>query len=302
MESSSSSSNRSVGNGPSSRPPPPLGVVVKTREPLSRVMDLGGKTTMVIVLALALAVVVHGSAAARVALIATELLQWTQVTRLRINERLAATYEVEAPKEEKPPEPEPVKEEPKDEPKLAPPPKDTPKDTAPPPPPAAAQAGAVLTQQPDPNEPVDFTNSFVSGSSATYAGGVTQANGTNDKAVYDRHAQAGGVPGGTGTAPAPPAPVGPDRSRNASIAGSKQWNCPWPAEADTEQIDSAVVGVEMTISADGKLVSFKVTKDPGHGFGREARLCAQRERYESALDRDGRPVSQVRKLNITFER
>ncbi len=272
-------------------------------EPLDRVMNLGGKTTLVIVVALLLAMLAHGTAAARVALIAADLLAWTRSTRMHINERLAATYEVEVPKEEKPPEPppEPAKEEPKEEPKAAPP-KESPKDTAPPPPPAAAQAGAVMTQQPDPNEPVDFTNSFVSGSSATYAGGVTQTNGTSANAVYHRNAQAGGVPGGTGTAPVPPAPVGPDRSRHVGLAGSHQWSCPFPPEADTEQIDEAAVGVEFLVTVEGKVTNFKITKDPGHGFAREARLCAQREKYDVGLDRDGRPVPQTMKINITFAR
>src|SRR5207244_7601202 len=131
---------------------------------------------------------------------------------------LAATYEVDV---EKPKPPEPPPEEPKPEPKEPeaakapePPPKEAPKDSTPPPPPAAAQAAAVVTAPPD-NEPVDFTNSFVTGNGETFAGGVTQAGGTSTTAVYDRHAQAGGVPGGTGTAHAPPKPAGPDLSRKA---------------------------------------------------------------------------------------
>jgi protein TonB len=271
-------------------------------------MALGGKTSATILLGMILALAVHGTAAARVAYIAVDLLQWTQAVRLRINDRLAATYEIETLKEEKPPEPppEPPKEEPKEEVKAPPPAaKEAPKETAPPPPPAAAQAGAVLTQQPDPNEPVDLTNSFISGSSASFAGGVTQAGGTGTQAVYDRNARAGGVPGGTGTAAAPVvAATGPDRSRRPGLSGGRDWSCGnnWPAEADAEQIDEAYVTVEIAVATDGRPTQVNVLQDPGHGFGREAKRCAMRERFEPGLDRDGRPISDKLRVRIRYNR
>src|ERR1019366_6046615 len=55
---------------------------------------------------------------------------------------------------------------------------------APPPAPAPAQAAMVLTQEPDPNEPVDLTgNTIVQGNADSYAGGTTSANGTSNRAV-----------------------------------------------------------------------------------------------------------------------
>ncbi len=140
-----------------------------------------------------------------------ELLAWTRAVRLAVNDKLAlhlrhrrgeAEAAARAPAGSRRKSPRRRK--------LPRPP--APKEKAPPPPPSAAQAGAVLTAKPD-DTPVDFTNSFVTGNAETYAGGVTQTTGTSAAAVYDRNAQAGGVPGGTGTKPAPAAPAAPDRTR-----------------------------------------------------------------------------------------
>jgi protein TonB len=291
----------------SERPPPPVGLVVPTRDPLSRVMDLGKKTPTFIAVGVLLALLVHGTAAARVAFIAVDLLHWERGLRMQISERLASTYEIDVakPKEPEPPPPEEVKkDEPKEEPKAPPPP--APKENAPPPPPpAAAQAGAVLTKEPDPNEPVDFTNTFVSGSGATFAGGVTQAGGTSTQAVYNRNATAQGVPGGTGTAPAPPAPPAPDRSRPLRVSGSKDWSCSdlFPAEADSE--DEMLVETEVTVGPDGRVKDVRVLRDPGNGFGRAAIQCARRQSpdaFEVALDRDGNPILGKKNVRIRFTR
>jgi protein TonB len=279
-----------------------LGVAVPARDPLARVSDLGvDKHFAAAAIALFLALIAHGTAAARIAMIHTELLAWTHEIRLAINEKLASTYdiEVEKPKPAEPP-PEP-KEEPKEE--KAPPPRTAPKDTAPPPPPAAAQAGKVLTQAPD-DTPVDFTNSFVTGNAETYAGGVTQANGTSTKAVRDLNAQAGGVPGGTGTKPAPPVATGPDRSRSLSVSNT-DWHCDFPPEADSEQIDEMVVPTEVSVSASGRVTNARALKDPGYGFARAAVQCALRQgasSFDLALDRDGNPIPAQRVLSVHFTR
>jgi protein TonB len=273
-------------------------VVVKSRDPLEAVMSLGASKRVVGVVAV--------PCAARVALIEVDMLRWTHELRLAINERLALQYEIEVekPKAEEPkapePEPEPPKvEEAKPVVKAAePPPKAA---AAPPPPPAAAQAGAVVTAPPD-NEPVDFTNTFATGNADQYAGGVTQAGGTSTTAVTNRNAQATGTPGGTGTAPAPQkAVVGPDRSRAAGSV-STDWACPFPAEADTEQIDEMKVSIEATIGADGRVLSARFVKDPGYGFGRAAVQCAQRQKFNAALDHDGNAVTSTRTFNVSFTR
>jgi len=289
----------------SSRPPPPIGVVVAARDPLASVMRLGSRKHLrVMLLAMLGALAVHGSAAARVAVIDVELLRWSQAMRSVINDKLAATYDVEIEKP-KPPEPPPPEETKVEEKAPPPPPRAAapqPKD-APPPPPAAAQAGKVLTQEPDPNTPVDFTNSFVVGSGDSYAGGVTQTNGTSSAAVYNRAAQAGGVPGGTGTKVAPVMGA-VDRSRTVSSARA-DWSCTFPSEADTEQIDEMTVPIEATVGPDGHVSSAHVVKDPGYGFGRAAVQCALRQgpdTFNVALDHDGTPIAGTRRFNVRFTR
>jgi protein TonB len=255
-----------------------------------------------VVLALFVALFAHGTAAARVAMIHTELLAWTQQLRLAINEKLASTYDIEVEKPPPPPDPPaPEPEPPKAEVKAPPPP--APKETAPPPPPAAAQAGKVITQEPDDKAPVDFTG-FVTGNADTYAGGVTQASGTSSTAVYNRNAQAGGVPGGTGTKPAPPAPPAPDRSRALSVANA-DWHCDFPPEADSEQIDEMVVPTTVSVSASGRVTGARAMKDPGYGFARAAVQCALRQgasTFNLAYDRDGNPIAGERVFNVHFTR
>lgn len=281
----------------------PLGLPAPARDPFARVSELGvEKHVAAATLALLLALLAHGTAAARVAMIHTELIAWTHELRLAINEKLASTYDLEVEKPKPPPEPPP--EEPKEPPKeeKAPPPP-APKEAAPPPPPAAAQAGAVLTQAPD-DTPVDFTNTFVTGNAETYAGGVTQATGTSKSAVRDLNAQQGGVPGGTGTKPAPPPPPAPDRSRELTLV-SKNWHCDFPPEADSEQIDEMKVLVEVSVSASGRVTNARVLKDPGYGFGRAAVQCLTQQGtgiFDVALDRDGAPIEAQRKFNLNFTR
>ncbi len=274
------------------------------REPFADVLRLGREQhTFAVVMAVMVALFVHGTAAARIAMIDVDLLKWTHAMRLSINDKLAATYDIEiekpTPKAEEPPPPEP-KEEPKEAPPKAPPPK---ANEPPPPPPAAAQAGKVLMQEPDPNTPVDFTNTFVVGNGDQYAGGVTQATGTSTSAVYNRNAQAGGKPGGTGTKPSPEGVVA-DRSRVLSVRNTN-WHCDFPPEADSEQIDEMVVPTEVTVSADGRVSNARATKDPGFGFARAAVQCALRQgasTFDLALDHDGHAVPGTRVFNVHFER
>jgi protein TonB len=201
--------------------------------------------------------------------------------------------ETQSEPEPPPPEPEPKAEEPAPVPEKAPPPVAKAE-----PPPAAAQAGQVLTAKADPNEPIDLTGmTFVTGTGDTYAGGVTASNGTSKDAVHDRNASTKGVVGGTGAAPVV------DRSAPASLASSTQWQCPFPEEADIEQINYARVTVTVSVQVDGRAKSVQVIKDPGFGFANAARVCALRQAYRPALDRDGKPIAQtLGPMNITFQR
>jgi protein TonB len=227
--------------------------------------------------------------------------------RGQIHDYLWATYEVDLPKPpeaEKPkgPDPAPAPEpEPEPAPKIplptsAPPP--TPKDDPYDPPPAAAEATKILTRDPDPNEIVDMTDrGIASGEGSGVGYGQVAGAGTAKAPTYDPNAKVGGVPGGTGTGkppapPPPPAPAGPDRSRAPQFVGGLSWsNCPFPPEADADQMDQARVMISVTVRPDGSPLSVKVVSDPGHGFGRAARICALSRRYSPGLDKVGNPLT-----------
>lgn len=272
-----------------------------SRDPLERVLDLGARATTAITVALIIAVLAHGTAVARTAYMSIELLRWSKVVQGKIAERLIDEYDLEIakPLDVPPPPPEQPQEKAPAPPPLAKAP------TAPEePPPEAAQAGKVLTAEPNPNDPVDLTGGgFVSGSGTSYAGGVTQANGTGKGAVYNPAARATGVPGGVGTTAPPVIAAGPDRSRGAGLSGASEWKCPWPAEAEAEQIDEAFVKVQVAVGTNGKASKVSVLSDPGHGFAREAQRCAMREAFAPALDHDGNLIVGTTKvLKIHFER
>ncbi len=221
----------------------------------------------------------------------------------RVEAQMAdAPAEVDVLRDEAPPPPPPpAQAEPEHKAEVAPPPRATPHEP-PPPPPAPAQAGKVLTAEPDPNEPVDLTgNTIVTGNADSYAGGTTTANGTSATAVRGL-ASPVGVPGGTGAPTAAPAPAGPDRSHAAILGGGKEWNCPFPPEADAAQVDEARVELEVQIRADGVAGTVNVLKDPGYGFGRAARQCALRQRHTPALDHEGSSIASTIKVNVHFSR
>jgi periplasmic protein TonB len=223
--------------------------------------------------------------------------------------RLAARHAVEVlptevvdidlPKPPAPPPPQTPPEAPKT-PKADPPTKVAPaKDEATPPQPA--QAAAVLTRREDPNEPVDLTNTFVTGTAAVYAGGSTTSWGTNLNAVRGVTAPVG-MPARAPTPSSVPAMPRPDQSRPPALAGGREWSCPFPSEADTEEIDSAIVVIKISVNASGTVEDVAVVKDPGHGFGREARQCALSKSWTAALDRDGRPIDASTVLRVRFDR
>ena len=161
------------------------------------------------------------------------------------------------------------------------------------PPPAAAEAGRVLTASDD---VVDFGETIVTGKGASYAGGVSANEGASKQAVYDARAQAGGVPGGNGTDP------NADASRAPRLAGGSSWQCPFPPEADDDGIDHAVVSLRVDVAAHGGVLDVSATADPGHGFAREARRCAQQKRWEPGRDRAGNPTRAIALVNVRFER
>ena len=281
-------------------------------DPLAAVMHFGRRATRTgLIIGFAIATISHGAFGGRALASPRDMRMWAEGAQKDIHEFLWSTYDIEVVKPPPAPEPEKDKDEEKEEkdkeepvpvPEAAP-------AAPPPPPPPAAQAGKVLTAPEDPNAPLDMTgDGFVTGDGDAYVGGVTAAAGTGSTATYNPAASPTGKPGGTGTAtktaPPPPKPVGPDRSRSATISSGTNWSsCPFPAEADVDQVDYAVVTLVITVRPDGTPRSVRVMSDPGHGFGRSARLCALSKRYTAALDREGNPmVGTTPPIRVTFTR
>lgn len=270
---------------------------VSPKEPLGRVQRIGDDAWLVLTATLGVALLFHIGAAVRAWVIPVELIAWDHRVASEIDARLTETIDIEQEKV-KPPEPPP----PLPDPEPVKPTIPVALRDEPPPPPVAAEAAKILAANDDPNEPVDLTDSFVTGNGETYAGGVTQAQGTSKTAVTSRNASAQGQPGGTGTNAASQQVATVDKSRPLTLAGSSDWTCPFPAESDQDQIDDAFVTVSVTVDASGRATSANVLQDPGHGFGREARACAMRQSYAAALDRDGTPVGATKSFRIHFER
>ncbi len=259
-------------------------------DPFARILAFPSRRSASVSLFLAL--VLHTGIAAGGYSIGNGLDGFVNMLSSRIGEELAQTYEVEVEKPPEPPPPEETKEK-------APAPviKDVPRDTTPTnkEPPTPAQASQILAQEPDPNTPVDMTEAFVQGAATSYAGGTTAANGTNKNAVDSPVVSASGNPNAT-SAPAS------DLSRKPSRASKEDPNCPFPSEADSDQIDFAKVKVRIAIDANGKPSQATVTQGGDHGFGREAQRCVLRESYVPALDREGKPVASTLVINVEFSR
>jgi protein TonB len=120
-----------------------------------------------------------------------------------------------------------------------------------------AQAGQIVAAAP---APADFTGmAFIVGSGSSYAGGATTSSGTN------RNPALGPV---APEAPPRTAPAGvPSKARPVTLDQSA-WNCPWPAEADAQQVNEQTVVLRAKVGADGRADRVAVLSDPGFGFGR----------------------------------
>ena len=91
-----------------------------------------------------------------------------------------------------------------------------------------------------------------------------------------------GVPGGTGTAQRRRRrrrdPIGRARRRSAEAS---EWNCPFPPEADTAQIDEAYVTLQVDVRADGTPADVRVLERSGQRL----RPRGAPVRHEQALRR-----------------
>jgi len=259
--------------------------LTQPKDPLDRIFDIGGKKAMRIMGgAIALTLFFHGAAAARTALIHAEVITWTQHLDAVIDHKLRQEVDIETLT---PPSKKIVEEEKRVEP--------VPVTHMEQQPVAAAKAAQILAKNDD---VLDFSdNVFTVGNSERFSGGATLAKGTNDKPPDTPKVEEKGLQ----QAP-PPQIVSVDLSRTATLAGSGEWRCPFPPEADSDSVDEASAIIEVIVGATGKAQTASILQDPGHGFGREARACAMRESYVPALDKAGNPVASSKKFRVKFER
>jgi protein TonB len=268
-------------------------------EPLATVLGLGGREDkLVFAIALAGALAVHSVAGARAMRVFPYLAELAGVVRAGIAERLRSQIDINM--DEPPPPPKP---EPEPEPEPEPPPAAQHKAPTPEAPPAAAEAGKVLTAEPDPDAPVDLTgDGFVTGDGDRFAGGITASSGTAKTAVRNTAAVATGVGTGTPKATVVAAPK-VDLSKAAKPMDPDFWRkCPFPSEADAEGINQSKVTLGVTVSPDGRARTVTVVKDPGFGFGKAARACAMRAAYAPAMNAAGQPVEQTTTFTVRFTR
>jgi protein TonB len=162
-------------------------------------------------------------------------------------------------------------------------------------PPPPAQAGRIIAQEPRADVPVDLTkDTFTTGGAAAYAGGTTTAQGTNRVAVPSARVDPNASP------TVHPGEV--DHARTVTL-NNDEWRCPWPAEADTEQIDEQSVVIRIKVRVDGTAASARVVSDPGHGFAQAAVACALSTRFVPARDRGGRPMeAESPPIRVRFTR
>ena len=272
-------------------------------EPLERVLGLDQRRghRWGLLLGFLTALAAHGTAGTPVLRSFPYLTELTRGVRQFMADRLRSQVDIDVDKPPPPPPPPPP-----DEKEPEPPP---PAAHAPPPPPheaaakpPAAEAGKVLTAEPNPDEPVDLTgDGFVTGNGDRFAGGVTATRGTAKTAVRSLEAS----PTGVGTAPhaAPPPAPSVNLSRPPGLPGGSWGDCPFPPEADAEGINNVRVKISVTVKADGHVRSVTVLADPGYGFAGAARQCTMRKVFTPALNATGEPVEQTMPpFTVHFER
>jgi protein TonB len=278
--------------------------------PMQAVLELGKSSRRVgIALGVLVASVSHGVVSAKAITSLVDLFDAQQFIQAETRDFFDQMYEVEQPeakKEEPPPPPPPPPPEPEPTPvaKEVAPAKELDPYQDDKPPPAPAEAQKIVTQEEDPDKPADMRGfSIVSGNSTTGVGGYQSAAGVGSGQVNDPRARPGGAPGGTGTGTSAAAAPPPDLSKPPELIGGASWSCPFPSEADEEQIDSATVTVFVTIRPDGTASSARLGADPGHGFGREAKQCALARRYKPGVGADGQPTTAtLGPITVRFNR
>ncbi|WP_437526344.1 hypothetical protein WME79_40800 [Sorangium sp. So ce726] len=150
---------------------------------------------------------------------------------------------------------------------------------APPPP---AQAGQVALAE-NGAAPLDFTGFDIAvGRGERYAGGVTSSAGTSAQAVNAARVDKSAAPERQQGGPSRSRPVGQP---------AREWNCPWPREADALSVDEQTVVIRTVVRSDGTVASAELLSDPGYGFGQMSLSCARRQRFLPAADEGGQLIT-----------
>ncbi len=255
-----------------------------------------------------IAALVHGYVVVRVAVALLSMGEFVREARTEAHAYFWATQEVdtapekkkeEAPKPEEPEPPPP--EEPPEQVKQKPPEEDIYKEKT------AQKAAAppdLVTAKENGQQPEDFDGVYDhDGSQGPITGLVDPKGKGTDRVDPNQKTKIDGDPKGNGGGEKTTAPPKVDRSKPATLAGSSEWSCPFPAEADAEGKDSAVATIVVTVKPDGSPASISVIADPGSGFGRAARRCALGRRYEPGLDKDGQKTTATTPpIRVKFRR
>jgi protein TonB len=242
---------------------------------------------------LAVILALYGAAIALSEALGAPVANWSAEMAARIHDAIARDRAVDLT----PPPPAPPPPTPPPTPAPAPAAIRTAIKTAGPPRPAPAEPARAGKLTAVANDPVDFTGAaFVVGGAATFPGGTTAARGTGTAPGSSGPPAGSSPPGAGGHARAP------SRARAVSL-DQAAWSCPWPAEADAEQVNERTVVLRATVRADGRAETVDLLSDPGFGFGPAARACALTTRFEPARNADGQPIAaQSAPIRVHFFR
>ncbi len=180
-----------------------------------------------------------------------------------------------------------------------PPPRNEP--PPPPPPPAPTAPPPLMVAEEQSNDP--SADSVPSGNNTNFRGGDMANNGVANQGPV-RNASAGGVPGGTGTAPAPPSTV-----RDTDLSERPHITCEddalrnfFPEEAQERGITGMRVQVRVSVDAAGAITRAQAIDDPGYGLARAAERAVMNGCHATTpRARDGRAVATVTTFRLNFE-
>ncbi len=168
--------------------------------------------------------------------------------------------------------------------------------------PLAAEAQDIMTAE---DGAVDMTGDgwdiHDNDGSTSRGTGWTGRKGRKDGHVGNPRARSDGTRDGKGTAKPRRRTPSKDLSRAASVVGGN-WGCPFPPQADLNQVDRAAVTLSISVGANGRARSASVMSDPGYGFGAQARRCAMSKRYSAARNRAGKKITKTIVVRVTFKR